>query len=406
MVGTSYTNTHISLCIDRRGVSYIFRSRSTRNPTTQSMPRKVGTTPYLDANGGSPKFFRAVVFLNTFQSAISTFSALGYLIARWPRDHSLTQLLGLSTMTSSDALTHQHTTQEESKRQERQEKIVARHHSPLAFLWNILQCALLHSLSSPFSFASLRHIDYPTMILGKSCKLVPVMIMNILLYRRRFAPHKYLVVALVSVGIAVFTLYQPQKASKSGSVKSNSAFGLGLLLVSLAIDGATNSTQDEIFARYKISGPQMMFFMNAFATIITLLSLVVPIPALPVFGIHGNRAGEELSTAMAFIRSHPSVLTDIVGYSIAGALGQLFIFDTLEHFGSLTLVTITVTRKLFTMLLSVAVYKHKLAGMQWVGVATVFLAIGLEALQKRRGGISKKVLVSEKESAKARLKQI
>lgn len=37
-------------------------------------------------------------------------------------------------------------------------------------------------------------------------------------------------------------------------------------------------------------------------------------------------------------------------YALTGALGQLFIFETLEAFGSLTLVMITVTRKLFTMI--------------------------------------------------------
>jgi hypothetical protein len=43
-----------------------------------------------------------------------------------------------------------------------------------------------------------------------------------------------------------------------------------------------------------------------------------------------------------------------------GGLGQLFIFETIQHFGSLTLVMVTVTRKLFTMLLSVIVFEHVL----------------------------------------------
>jgi solute carrier family 35 (UDP-galactose transporter), member B1 len=42
------------------------------------------------------------------------------------------------------------------------------------------------------------------MVLAKSCKLVPVMLMNVILYRRAFARHKYVVVALVTVGITMF----------------------------------------------------------------------------------------------------------------------------------------------------------------------------------------------------------
>jgi len=47
--------------------------------------------------------------------------------------------------------------------------------------------------------------------------------------------------------------------------------------------------------------------------------------------------------------------------------------------------TITLTRKLFTMLLSVIVYKHKLTPGQWLGTAVVFAGISVEAYVKRKG---------------------
>jgi solute carrier family 35 (UDP-galactose transporter), member B1 len=46
---------------------------------------------------------------------------------------------------------------------------------------------------------------------------------------------------------------------------------------------------------------------------------------------------------------------------------------------------ITLTRKLFTMVLSVVVYNHKLTLGQWAGAAVVFAGIGVEAWVKRRG---------------------
>lgn len=48
--------------------------------------------------------------------------------------------------------------------------------------------------------------------------------------------------------------------------------------------------------------------------------------------------------------------------------------------------TITLTRKLFTMLLSVVVYNHTLTKGQWLGAAVVFAGISVEAWIKRRGG--------------------
>jgi len=275
---------------------------------------------------------------------------------------------------------------------------------PGPLLARCLQCALLHSFGSPFGFASLRHIDFPTMILGKSCKLVPVMLMNILLYRRKFAVHKYIVVAMVTTGISLFMLLADHGDKAKKGAANSSMFGLGLLLINLLIDGATNSTQDEIFAKFAVSGSQLMFIMNSCSTLLTLFALVVPMPAIPILNPAGSSSSSnELSTALAFIHSHPAVLRDILLFSLAGALGQLFIFETLAHFGSLTLVTITVTRKLFTMLLSVFVFDHTLTLGQWLGVVVVFAGIGLEAYVKMGHGQAAKIV---KETSKARVKDM
>lgn len=65
--------------------------------------------------------------------------------------------------------------------------------------------------------------------LVQSCKLIPVMLLNVLLYRRRFSSHKYVVVALVTVGISMFMLWAPAKKGKGAG--QDSAWGLVLLLV-------------------------------------------------------------------------------------------------------------------------------------------------------------------------------
>lgn len=52
---------------------------------------------------------------------------------------------------------------------------------------------------------------------------------------------------------------------------------------------------------------------------------------------------------------------------------------TLSTFGSLLLVTVTVTRKMLTMILSVVWFGHALGKMQWLGVGLVFGGIGIEA---------------------------
>ena len=185
------------------------------------------------------------------------------------------------------------------------------------------------------------------MVLGKSCKLVPVMIMNVLLYRRKFAPHKYLVVFMVTAGITIFMGFGNDKKGKSHASGNNgqtqspyaNVSGISYLLINLALDGAINSTQDEIFTRHKVTGQQMMFWINLFCTILTSILSILPLPYIPV--IHPSTDGQsELWGALTFIQDHPSIIVPLAQFALTGALGQLFIFETLQHFGSLTLVCV------------------------------------------------------------------
>jgi len=170
----------------------------------------------------------------------------------------------------------------------------------------------------------------------------------------------------------------------------------------LILDGATNSTQDEIFARYKVSGQQMMLWINLICTILTSLISALPLPYIPV--LHPSKGGEtEFKNALQFLRTHPTIIYPLLQFALTGALGQLFIFETLQHFGSLTLVMITLTRKLFTMLLSVFVYNHELTHGQWAGAGFVSAGITVEAWVKRQDIHAKRVIEEEE---KAKLKSL
>ncbi|MCJ1378001.1 UDP-galactose transporter [Xylographa soralifera] len=262
-----------------------------------------------------------------------------------------------------------------------------------ALLGPLLLVALTSSLASPFGYASLAHIDYVTFILAKACKLLPVMFLHVTLFRRPYPLYKYGVVALVTAGVAVFTLGHPTSSSKKHSpaasaTERNNAWGLLLLSVNLLLDGLTNATQDHIFATHKpYSGPQMMAAQNILATALTttyLLALpLLPAALLAALNIPAA-APTELRDALAFLAAHPAVLADVLGFAACGAIGQIFIYMTLAQFSSLLLVTVTVTRKMLTMLLSVLWFGHRLGSGQWVGVGLVFGGVGAEGWVARR----------------------
>ncbi|KAF2634846.1 UAA transporter [Massarina eburnea CBS 473.64] len=322
------------------------------------LQERITTTTY----GPQHSRFTYSIFLNTVQSAFAACTGAVYLFSSSPRDP----------------------------------KTGARKVPPVfpsrAILFPLLLIAVTSSLASPFGYASLSHIDYVTFILAKSCKLLPVMFLHVTLFRKKYPIYKYMVVACVTLGVAMFTLYNPstaKKAAKKG-VSADASKGLGLFLlgVNLLFDGLTNTVQDQIFTSFKgFTGPQMMCAQNIMSTLLTtaylLLSPYLAGTALGSYVGLSATAGGELREALTFVTTYPTVGWDVLSFAACGAIGQVFIFHTLAHFSSLLLVTVTVTRKMLTMLMSVVLFGHQVTRMQWAGVGLVFGGIGAEAWYQR-----------------------
>lgn len=294
------------------------------------LQERIATTPY----GPDNRVFRASHVINGTQNLLACLSGLLFLsYKRWSGDRRAAAPLMPSREVAS----------------------------------KYLLVAACQALSSPLAYASLKYVDYLTMLLAKSCKLLPVMAVSLVLYRTRYPVYKYAVVLLITAGVCLFSVFQP--TSKTSSVTSEFK-GIALLGANLLLDGLYNTTQDRMFSKYKmITGAHMMVVLNYLTTMLTAVLLIA--------------SKEQLAELRWFIRHHPVVLRDIVLFGLCGAVGQIFIFVTLENFGSLVLVTTTVTRKMMSMLLSVVMFNHRLVSMQWLGVSLVFTGIIGEAAWKR-----------------------
>jgi UDP-galactose transporter B1 len=341
---------------------------------------KITTTAYGPKNDR----FTYSVFLNTIQSAFAACTGAIYLYTTAPRNPK-TGVRSVPPVFPSAQI-----------------------------LLPLLTIAITSSLASPFGYASLKHIDYVTFILAKSCKLLPVMFLHVTIFRKKYPVYKYLVVMVVTLGVSVFTLYNPSTAKKtakhasSNAADANKLFGLALLGVNLLFDGLTNTIQDQIFTKFRgFTGPQMMCAQNIMCTLLTTSYLLLSpylarTPLASSIGLSPTAGAGELSDALAFVKTYPSVGIDVLSFAACGAIGQVFIFHTLAHFSSLLLVTVTVTRKMLTMLMSVVVYGHKVTQMQWLGVGLVFGGIGAEAWYQR---VEKKAKMEAKKREAAGLKK-
>ncbi|XP_070505859.1 solute carrier family 35 member B1 homolog [Chironomus tepperi] len=211
------------------------------------------------------------------------------------------------------------------------------------------------------STMALRWINYPTQVITKSSKPIPVMILGVFLAQKRYTIQKYFFVLQIVVGVSLF-VYKEGKA-KPG--EENSWLGLALIGMSLLADGVLGGIEDRIRNRTNPSALSIMFALNFWASIILIVSVI---------------ATMEIFKFYEFVMEFPEVLMKIVSASLIGSLGQIFIFLMIAGFGSLPCSIATTTRKFFNVLISVFLFGNSLIPRQWIATGIVFTALLADAL--------------------------
>jgi len=233
-------------------------------------------------------------------------------------------------------------------------------------IWKYALMAVSYLLAMAFSFEALHHMTYPMQALGKSCKMIPVMLMGVLVRKRKYRWNDYLIVLMITTGVAIFS-YRPQKADSSH--QHTTPFGIALLFLSLFMDGLVGPYQEKIVAEHSPSTHQLMFHQNLWACLITFVIVAVK---------------GELIEGIQFLIDHPTARTDVFLFALVSAFGQNFIFYTVRNVSALACTMITTTRKFFTILLSIIMYDHRILPQQWFAIILVFTGIILEHVFKSR----------------------
>lgn len=151
---------------------------------------------------------------------------------------------------------------------------------------------------------ALQHVNYPTQVIGKSVKPIPVMILGVLYARKSYPPQKYLFTLMIVVGVALFVW----KDGKSAGRDDGNLYGYTLLLISLAMDGFTGAIQDRIRSEHEVRFAPLMYNINLWASI--------------MLGCATLSTGE-LADFVHFVKKYPIVMQEIIWFSILSALGQV-----------------------------------------------------------------------------------
>lgn len=239
----------------------------------------------------------------------------------------------------------------------------------IAPLYKYSYCSFSNIMSSWFQYEALKYVSFPTQVLAKASKIIPVMIMGKIISKKTYKYHEYGTAIAISVGTAIFLL---AGRKHTDIATSTTASGVAILLAYIISDSFTSNWQSALFKQYHMTSVQMMCGVNFFSCIFTSISLF-------------QQGG--FMRSFLFLMKFSNFLWDCVLLSICSAVGQLFIFYTISEFGPVAFVIIMTVRQVLAILLSCMIYNHTLTVSRILGVfivfSTVFLRIYLNHRTKK-----------------------
>jgi solute carrier family 35 (UDP-galactose transporter), member B1 len=203
-------------------------------------------------------------------------------------------------------------------------------------------------------------------------QMAPVMAGSLLLGGASYTLREYLQVLAIIGGTAIVSM-----GSKKKDSGSSSTMGVVYILLSLVLDGVTAGFQKRLKTETAKVGVKpkpydFMFWTNLF---------MCATAAVIALGLG------ELHTGAIYCLENPEIMSKIIKFAICSAVGQSFIFYTIANFDPLVLSTVTTTRKIFSVLLSIFLKGHSLSATGWSGI-TMACAGMLSELQDKSGGHS------------------
>lgn len=104
------------------------------------------------------------------------------------------------------------------------------------------------------SNSSLGYLNYPTQVIFKCCKLIPVMIGSILIQGKRYGPLDFAAALAMCFGLAWFTLADSQVSPNFN------LFGVAMISGALLCDAAIGNVQEKAMREHKAPSSEIVLF--------------------------------------------------------------------------------------------------------------------------------------------------
>ena len=227
--------------------------------------------------------------------------------------------------------------------------------------------SLSNVLSSWFQYESLKYVSFTTQLLAKSSKSVFVMLTGKVISNKKYKLNEYFSVCLIAFGIFLFSDFHKNDLHKTNKMIQTSLPGILCLLGYLVSDSFTSTWQDSLIKNYSMSSISLMFITNVYSCLFTLVSLI---------------SQDELSQSIKFLTEYSDIGYHVFLLSLTSAIGQIFIFVTIQKFGALVFSLIMTTRQVLSIVLSSIIFSHSLSVQSIIGIGIIFFALFFQQFYK------------------------
>lgn len=237
---------------------------------------------------------------------------------------------------------------------------------PSAPLWKYLLISMSTLIASVCQYEALKYVSFAVQVLGKSFKLMPVMLWGWLAFRKNYQFIDWVVAGLITCGVVIFLLGGDITAEYRSD--GSTSYGIALLIACIVLDGFTSAFQEILFAGDRKSKYNQMLYVNA-------CSAVISSAVLYTSGLHPE--------ALRFCRTHPAVWLDMCVLSGSAVAAQWFIFSQVQEFGAVAFAATINVRQMSSVLGSYLLYHRRpgsVTAPQILGLVLVFGPLGARSL--------------------------
>eukprot|EP00753_Platysulcus_tardus_P013831 PLAT3871.3.p1 GENE.PLAT3871.3~~PLAT3871.3.p1 ORF type:complete len:258 (+),score=123.25 PLAT3871.3:320-1093(+) len=229
-----------------------------------------------------------------------------------------------------------------------------------------LNYAIISALSVAtigLSNTAIEFLNFPTQVLFKSSKLIPVMVVGMLWLKKTYTRLDFVAVLLITGGLVLFSL-------GDAAVHPNfNPWGIFLISGALVADAFIGNYQEKTMKTYGVQSGEMVVLSK----VIGFFYLLVVSAALG-----------QLQAGVRALLKQPETLPMMLLYSMLGFVGENFVMLLVQRFGALVAVTTTSCRKAVSIIISFLVFPKPYTHAYALATLCVFGGIAINVYVKNK----------------------